>query len=552
MSYNLTPTIKTRLKLQPINTLQSFDKLLIEVYPGIDRKILIDKLKCLMPNHQIIEFDKQYINMHNIKKVIDKLGDDRIFAKMNEYHITNFYDNNINHVAYQKLMRENKIIMIGVGVSILDVNIKKIHISLPRWDIQTNYRNGLANFMQTNENDENTKKFKFGYFFDWRLADKIKTKYFKQYDYFIDFSNDQLSLITSETYNQMLDTIINTPFRLTPFFDPGVWGGKWMQQKFGLKDNGLNYAWSFDGVPEENSVHLELANGEFNLPAIDLVLFRTNQLLGKRVYQKYGSEFPIRFDMLDTIDGQNLSLQVHPTTKYIKQQFNMNYTQEESYYILDTNGDDCYVYIGLKTGVSKEQFFEALNYAYKHNIEFVAEHYVNKIKCKKGDHFLIPAGTIHSSGSDVMVLEISQTPYIFTFKLWDWMRVDLNGMPRAINTSHGVKVLNDKYDTKFVKDNLYNNFKQVENGIINSGLYKTQDIVTNIITASNLTFDLDEKFHMINLVEGQSATINSSANKFAPFVINEYETVIIPANIKQYTVELNEPGGGKYVQAFIR
>jgi mannose-6-phosphate isomerase class I len=54
---------------------------------------------------------------------------------------------------------------------------------------------------------------------------------------------------------------------------------------------------------------------------------------------------------------------------------------------------------------------------------FDANKYVNQWPVRRHDHLLIPAGTIHCSGRNRMVLEISATPYIFTFKLWDWGRL---------------------------------------------------------------------------------------------------------------------------------
>lgn len=70
---------------------------------------------------------------------------------------------------------------------------------------------------------------------------------------------------------------------------------------------------------------------------------------------------------------------------------------------------------------------------------FPTEKYVNKIPVKKHDHVLIPAGTVHCSGKNTMVLEISATQYIFTFKLWDWGHLGMDGLPRPIHLDHGMK-----------------------------------------------------------------------------------------------------------------
>ncbi len=118
---------------------------------------------------------------------------------------------------------------------------------------------------------------------------------------------------------------------------------------------------------------------------------------------------------LDTIGGGNLSLQVHPTTQFIRDSFGMYYTQDESYYMVDAE-EDAVVYLGVKTGVDKEAMIGDLRKAQKGELVFDAEKYVNKIPTKKHDHFLIPGGTIHCSGANSMVLEISSTPNLLYFQ----------------------------------------------------------------------------------------------------------------------------------------
>ena len=88
-------------------------------------------------------------------------------------------------------------------------------------------------------------------------------------------------------------------------------------------------------MPEENSLLLGFGAVQVEVPALDLVLAEPRALLGEPVYGRFGAEFPIRFDFLDTMGGGNLSLQVHPLTQYIQERFGMRYTQDESYYLLD-------------------------------------------------------------------------------------------------------------------------------------------------------------------------------------------------------------------------
>ena len=118
----------------------------------------------------------------------------------------------------------------------------------------------------------------------------------------------------------------------------------------------------------------------------------------------------------------------------------MNYTQDESYYLLDAD-EDATVYLGLKTGVDREEMIAALEAAQETGEPFDAEKYVNKWEAKAHDHYLIPAGTIHCSGAGAMVLEISATPSIFPFKLSDWGRLGLDGLHRPINIRPGPHVI---------------------------------------------------------------------------------------------------------------
>ena len=286
-------------------------------------------------------------------------------------------------------------------------------------------------------------------------------------------------------------------------------------------------------------------------PAINLVHEEAKALLGDKVHARFGTEFPIRFDFLDTIGGGNLSLQVHPLTEYIQDTFGMHYTQDESYYILDAaENADTHVYLGCKTGIQPEEFQKALEDSQQTG-QFDAERFVNVIPAKKHDHFLIPAGTIHCSGRDCMVLEISATPYIFTFKLWDWGRLGLDGRPRPIHLAHGMKNIQFDRDTEWVQKNLVNRVEVIheEEGIREerTGLHEREFIETRRHWFDRkVEHETGGSVNVLNLVEGEEAVVESPEGKFAPFVVHYAETFIVPAAVGRYTVA---PYGKKRWQA---
>ncbi len=152
-----------------------------------------------------------------------------------------------------------------------------------------------------------------------------------------------------------------------------------------LPDGPPNYAWCFDCVPEENSLILGFGKHGVEIPSQNLVYDEPVALLGNAVHARFGTEFPIRFDFLDTMGGGNLSLQVRPVTEYIQKHFGMHYTQDESYYTLDAGEDAC-VYLGFKEHVNRQAFIAALENAQSGGAPFPADVYVNRFPARKHDH----------------------------------------------------------------------------------------------------------------------------------------------------------------------
>ena len=193
-------------------------------------------------------------------------------------------------------------------------------------------------------------------------------------------------------------------------------------------------------------------------------------------------------------------------------------------------------------------------------MEFPADRYVNQLPARRHDHFLIPAGTIHCSGKDSMVLEISATPYIFTFKLWDWGRVGLDGEPRPLHLNHGLGNIQWDRTTKWVQDNLVN---VAQPGLVGdgwreekTGLHEREFIETRRHWFTGVAqHDTQGGVNVLNLVQGVEAIVESPTGAFEPFIIHYAETFIVPAAVGKYTVRPHGEATGTEcatIKAFVR
>ncbi len=515
--------------------------IVFDCYTEVDQKEVKEGLSFL--NAKWFDSDAAMMSDEDYNaKIRPFVTDDRVFGVMNTLKLTDVLDENKAASLKGEIEAAKGLVcIIGVGASLVAEGDLYVYLDLARWEIQCRFKNGASNWKTDNASANKLAKFKQGFFVEWRMADRHKREMLEKTDYLLDTNVAGCpKMVSGDGWRKGLETFATHPFRLVPYFAPEVWGGQWMKEVCDLDRSETNYAWAFDGVPEENSIYMRFGNVRIEVPSIDVVFYRPRLLLGEKVHARFGDEYPIRFDFLDTMGGQNLSLQVHPLTEYIQNTFGMHYTQDESYYILDC-ADDAYVYLGLKEGVDKDAMLADLEAAQRGEMIFPAEKYVNKLPAKKHDHFLIPAGTVHCSGADTMVLEISATPYIFTFKLWDWSRLGLDGLPRPVHINHGRHVIQWYRDTPWVMENLVNRFETVEkrDGYLeeHTGLHEREFIETRRCHIRGTErMKTDGSVVQANVVDGRGAIIESPTGAFEPFEVHYAETFIIPESVKEYTV----------------
>lgn len=522
-----------------------------EAFRKLDTTLFIDTRELFRPEAEIEAMTRPY------------LTDDRLFGRCVSLSYADYLDpEKVRRAQEQIRLHMGTVVIFGHGAAeVAPEPDLLVYADMARWEIQQRFRRGEVNGLGVeNRNEAPSLHYKRGYFIDWPLCDTLKKRLLPKADYWLDtHTPDRPKMITGETLREGLEKTARGPFRVVPFFDPAPWGGQWMKQVCDLDRNEENYGWCFDCVPEENSLYLNVNGERFELPANDLVFHQTRNLLGLYVEARFGADFPIRFDFLDTVGGGNLSLQVHPTNAYIRKTFGMPYTQDESYYLLDAE-EGATVYLGLKTGVDPEKMIAALDRAQHAGEAFDTERFVNRWPAQKHDHFLIPGGTVHCSGAGALVLEISSTPSLFTFKLWDWGRLGLDGIPRPINVAHGANVIQWDRQTEFTERELINRVEPLTEGEgwreERTGLHEKEFIETRRHWfTGTVPHDTRGGVNVLNVIEGEELVVESPTGAFEPFVVHYAETFIVPAAIGPYTIRPHGPSQGKpcgTIKAYVR
>ncbi|KAB5346912.1 mannose-6-phosphate isomerase [Bacteroides salyersiae] len=543
--------------------LKAYPALAVDFYTGVYEEEVINELHRLSPPLFIDTRDLMKPESEIKAMTARFMTDDVLFGYVTNITLNDYFDQDkLKKAREEVIATKGKVVVVGSGAAmVVPAEAVLVYADMARWEIQQRFRRHEVKALGIdNRKDAVSLQYKRGYFNDWRVCDKYKESLFDKVDFWLDTHiATEPKMIDQTTFFKGIEETVHSPFRVVPFFDPAPWGGQWMKEVCDLDPEKENYGWCFDCVPEENSLYFEVNGVRFELPSVDLVLLKTRELLGEPVEARFGKDFPIRFDFLDTVGGGNLSVQVHPTTQFIRENFGMYYTQDESYYLLDAK-EGATVYLGLKTGIDKNEMIEDLRKAQKGEIVFNTEKYVNKLPAKKHDHYLIPGGTVHCSGSEALVLEISSTPNLFTFKLWDWQRLGLDGKPRPINVERGKEVIDWKRDTEYVKQHLANHLTKISEGDgwreERTGLHPNEFIETRRHWFTKpVTHHTNNSVNVLNLIEGEEAIIESPNGAFKPFVVHYAETFIIPANVNEYIISPYGKSAGKEcatIKAYVR
>lgn len=415
-----------------------------------------------------------------------------------------------------------------------------------------NFKNGRAVNLGCDHALPYSEMMRRNYYVDFEVAIDLRWQLIRQrhIDWYITADDlEQMKLLPFAMLGRLFDELTGRPFRCRPVYLEGVWGGQYIKRLRHLPDTMRNVAWVFDLIPMEVSLAIVTAGQEVEVPFFTFVMTQGEKLLGKAAYDAFGGYFPIRFNYDDTYHAAgNMSIQCHPDEAYVTSNHRELGRQDESYYICVT-GQDAKTYLGFHAEDSCDAFLDVAARAQRTGETIDYQQYVYAVESVPGTQVMIPAGTIHASGRNQVILEIgSLTVGSYTYKLYDYQRIDPNtGVPRPIHLQMGRETLRPERTAAWVRDNLVDHGGPVRSGDgFEEVIVGEHDLLyfslRNLRFAERIEDDTRGAFHVLALVDGERIRVEPLSDPARAFTMESMDIVVVPASIGAYRM-VNEGVG---------
>ena len=307
------------------------------------------------------------------------------------------------------------------------------------------------------------------------------------------------------------------PLKFKSIYKDKIWGGTRLKTVMGMDFGDMHNcgeAWLLSGIENEQSVVSNgfLAENELN----ELLEVYMEDLVGEKNYEKFGNQFPILVKIVDANDW--LSIQVHPDDDLAKKRGLMA-GKTEMWYMLDSE-KDAEIIVGFNKEINKGKFKSLLE---KKNLKSV----LNYEKVKRDDVFYVPAGRIHAIGPGTLLAEIQQTSDT-TYRVYDWDRIDIDGMMRELHIDEAMDAIDFKVQKSYKTE--YSSEKNKTSEIVKSPYFTTNLIDLDVPLMKNYA-ELDS-FVIYVCVDGACVLLYGDEK----MNVQKGESVLIPATMTEVNI----------------
>ena len=302
---------------------------------------------------------------------------------------------------------------------------------------------------------------------------------------------------------------MNYPLKFNPILKSTIWGGNKLAsqlQKPSPDEELVGESWEISGVKDNISV---VANGDLKGTSLsELIKNHKADLLGEKVYNNFGEEFPLLIKFIDA--NQDLSIQVHPDDKLAKRRHD-SFGKTEVWYVLDAENEATLI-SGFNKATNKEEYLDYFNSGRLLEL-------LNREEVQKDDVYFLPAGRVHTIGKGLLIAEIQQTSDI-TYRIYDFDRKDKNGNTRQLHTEEALDAIDFNYYNDY--KTYYN--KEAEESLLASCKY----FIVNRLRLRSETrrnYDSIDSFKILMFLDG-SGTIDYIGGSIS---YAKGDTFLIPA-----------------------
>jgi mannose-6-phosphate isomerase class I len=411
---------------------------------GVDWRMLEASLRLALGSAGVAFFDTDAARLP-VASIRARLGGgDAEFGRLYNGKLADFFDHEalaqVGRAAQQAVAGGAVAFVLGQGSALIELDGPLAWVELPKDRIRAAgtgaLLGGVAYALDTALNSV-----------DLPMLRAHKAALLPRMDLYVDFGEpSQPVFLDGDALRANLHTLAGRPFRARRVAYPSLWGGQYLKGTLKLGPESANVGWSYEFVAIESGVVFEDGGLRLEVPVDLLLAQESDRIQGSSMAARFGSDFPVRLNLTDTLDGGDLSCQVHPAPDYAAQLLGYPLVQDETYVVVRSE-PDARIHLGLRADADVRAFRQAAERARDEGIPFEVHDYVDAWPAEVGAVFCIPRGTIHHIGKNALVLEIISSSVVCTFRLYDYLRHGADGSPRPVHIEQAFAVLDTQRRT---------------------------------------------------------------------------------------------------------